>query len=51
MYVGFKIYIASILGFICNILVLFLQGLRYHLNSNHDLFNFEFWVGKLLESS
>lgn len=24
-----------------------MQGLRYHLSSSHDLFNFEFWVGKL----
>ncbi|KAJ6943812.1 hypothetical protein NC652_009301 [Populus alba x Populus x berolinensis] len=26
------------------------KGLRYHLPSSHDLFNFEFWVGKLQES-
>ncbi|KAB5564684.1 hypothetical protein DKX38_004738 [Salix brachista] len=30
--------------------ILLFLGLRYHLPSSHDLFNFEFWVGKLQES-
>ena len=35
---------------ISNIIILVYKGLGCHLNSSHDLFHYEFWVGKRFES-